>query len=286
MSEGGIMENVQVERDINVLMREGHVYIADVEQLCIDLVERHARRLGRPAKLLEIGCASGILAERVALRVPDLAVTGHEEYLPFATMARERLQGTRVVLETGPLEALTEPVDILLSAGAHHHLPSGYLHHARKLLREGGVFVLADEFCPEYCTPQDRAHLARAPVVHLANGYVLTSEAEIAAFEREGIVSARARDMEARRRRALWHWYRYVVDQAMSGDHIEVAVAELTSARDDLVTGCEAEHKLAPSIVERQLEIAGFRTLAKHVFGPTDDPSLHSIIAYEVGVDG
>jgi len=33
---------------------------------------------------------------------------------------------------------------------------------------------------------------------------------------------------------------------------------------------------------ERQLALAGFRIFKKHVFGPPDDPSLHSIIAYEL----
>lgn len=276
------MQTVHEERDINVLMREGHVHIADVERLCIELVARHAERFGRPAELLEIGCASGILAERLAARVPDLAVTAHEEYAPFAALAEQRLKDTRVVLETGALDSLRRPVDIILSAGAHHHLPAGYLDHARGLLRDDGVFILADEFCPEYCTARDLDHLAHAPMVHLANGYVLTSAAEVTAFEQRGEVPERARDMEVRRRRALWHWYRYVVDEAMRGDHIEVAVAELTSARDDLITGCEAEHKLAPSIVERQLQLAGFRIIEKHVFGPVDDVSLQSIIAYEV----
>ncbi|HWB78821.1 MAG TPA: class I SAM-dependent methyltransferase [Nannocystaceae bacterium] len=268
-------------RDINILMREGHVHIADVERLCIELVEHHARRIGRPARLLEIGCASGIMAETVAARVPELAVIAHEDYPPFAELARTRLQHTRVQLVTGPLEELTEPVDILLSAGAHHHLPAGYLAHARKLLGDDGVFVLADEFCPEYCNREQREHVASAAVVHVVNGYVLTSDAERDMLVEHGMLPPRAIDMEARRRRALWHWYRYVVDEAMRGDHIEVAVAELTSARDDLVTGCEAEHKLAPSILERQLQLAGFRVTAKHVFGPTDDPSLQSIIAYE-----
>jgi hypothetical protein len=174
------------------------------------------------------------------------------------------------------------PVDLLLSAGAHHHLPSGYLNHAHSLLNKGGVFVLADEFCPEYCTPEDIAELSEAKQIRIVNGYVLISDEEVAAFEADQTVPARAQAMEARRRKALWHWYRHVVDHAMERGHVEVAVAELTSARDDLITGCDAEHKLSPYIAERQLELAGFEIMAKHVFGPPDDVSLQSIIAYEI----
>ncbi|MDB4952946.1 MAG: hypothetical protein JWO36_515 [Myxococcales bacterium] len=277
------MQNAFSEpQDINVLMRQGHIYIADIEELCIDLVRKHCRRLGRPVTVLEIGCASGITSQRLARELPEAKIIAHEEYAPFAALATERLRDTRVVLRSEPLSDLREPVDVILSAGAHHHLPSDYLHHARSLLRDDGAFVLADEFCPEYCTAEELAHLSRAPAIHLAHGYVLTSLDEIEQYRRAGTLPARAREMEGRRRRALWHWYRFVVDQAISGGHIEVAVAELQSARDDLVTGEEAEHKLAPSIVERQIALAGFHIARKHVLGPPQDPSLHSMITYEL----
>jgi SAM-dependent methyltransferase len=269
--------------DINVLMRQGHVYVADVERLCLELVEQHCRNRARPVRVLEIGCASGITSRRLAELLPYATITAQEEYAPFAALARERLEGTRVVLHAGPIEALEGPFDVVLSAGAHHHLPSGYLARARALLREDGTFVLADEFCPEYCTPEQLAHIAAAPLIHLANGYVLTSQAELGDYITHKRVPARARHMEACRRRALWHWYRYVVDEAMRGDHVAVAIAELQSAHDDLITGEEAEHKLAPSILERQLALAGFAVRHKHVLGP-DDASLQSMIVYEIGI--
>jgi SAM-dependent methyltransferase len=270
--------------DINVLMRQGHVYVADVERLCLELVGLHCQRRARPARVLEIGCASGITSQRLAELLPSATITAQEQYEPYAALARERLDGTRVLLHAGPIEAIEGGFDVILSAGAHHHLPSGYLTQARSLLRDDGVFVLADEFCPEYCTPEQLAHIAAAPLIHLANGFVLTSEAEVDVYVAHKRVPARALQMEARRRRALWHWYRYVVDEAMRGDHVEVAIAELKSAHDDLITGEEAEHKLAPSILERQLALAGFAVRHKHVLGPDDDSSLHSIMAYEIGI--
>lgn len=270
--------------DINALMREGHIYIGEVEELCIALVARHCKQFQGHPSLLEIGCASGILAEKLAARIPKLTVSAHEDYAPFAERAAKRFDGTRITLHSGQLGAVSSPVDLLLSAGAHHHLPSGYLNHARSLLKEGGVFVLADEFCPEYCTPEEMAELSRAKQIQIVNGYVLISDEEVATFEVDHVVPPRAQAMEVRRRKALWHWYRHVVDHAMEGGHVEVAVAELTSARDDLITGCDTEHKLSPFIAERQLELAGFEIMAKHVFGPPADVSLQSIIAYEIRI--
>jgi SAM-dependent methyltransferase len=278
----------ELATDINILMRQGHVFIADVEQLCIELVEKHCKRLehdtARQTSVLEIGCASGITSQQLAARLPATEVTAHEEYRAFAELAATRLRGTRVTLCTAPLATLTRSFDVMLSAGAHHHLPGEYLDEARRLLVDDGVFVLADEFCPEYCTAEERDHVRRAPLIYLANGYVLTSTAEVLAYGKDGTIPDRARQMEARRRRALWHWYRFVVDEAMRGDHIEVAIAELQSAHDDLVTGDAGEHKLAPCIVERQVALAGFQVARKHVLGPPDDHLLHSIIAYELTV--
>jgi len=267
--------------DINVLMRQGHVYVADVERLCLELLEQHCRRRASP-RVLEIGCASGLTSQRLAELLPHATITAQEEYAPFAALARQRLSTTRVGLHEGSLATLAGTFDVILSAGAHHHLPSGYLDEVKALLRTGGVFVLADEFCPEYSTAEERAHIAGAPLIHLANGYVLTSASEVEDYTSHKRLPARARQMEASRRRALWHWYRYVVDEAMRGDHVEVAIAELQSAHDDLITGEASEHKLAPSVLERQLALGGFSVLRKHVFGPIDDPSLHSIMAYEV----
>jgi SAM-dependent methyltransferase len=269
-------------QDINVLMRQGHVYIADIEELCIKLVHAHCQRVRPTPTVLEIGCASGLTSMRLARELREARIIAHEDYAPFAALAELRLRDTRVELHSQGLAELRGPVDVILSAGAHHHLPPSYLTRARELLAPEGVFILADEFCPEYCTVDERAHVNNAPLIYLANGYVLTSAAERDAYLRDGTLPQRARDMEVRRRRALWHWYRFVVDEAITGGHIEVAVAELQSAHDDLITGEEAEHKLAPCIVERQLALAGFEIANKHVLGPPLDPSLHSLIAYEL----
>ncbi len=278
-----MIEDVSKATDINILMRQGHVYVADVERLYLELVEQHCRRRKQP-RVLEIGCASGISSQRLAELLPGARIVAQEQYAPFAELARQRLKGTRVLLHEGSLEELSGSFDVIVSGGAHHHMPSGYLTHVRKLLSDSGVFVLADEFCPEYCSEEQLAHIAQAPLIHLANGFVLTSAGEVEDYEKHKLLPPRARQMENRRRRALWHWYRYVVDEAMRGDHVEVAIAELKSAHDDLITGEEMEHKLAPSILERQLALSGFSVLRKHVFGPENDPSLHSIMAYELSI--
>lgn len=268
--------------DIEDSMRRGHPYLADTADAVVEAVVRHARRLGRPARIFEIGCASGILASRVAQSLPEAKVVACEELPELAALARRRLEGTGVELYTDRFTGWERPADILFSGGAHHHLDASYLPHARRMITEGGVYVLGDELCPEYCHGALAERIARAETIRFAGGYVLTSATEWAAYERDGTVPAAAEQMERRRKQALWRWYRFVVDHAMAGGHYDVAVAELGSTRDDLVTGSPAEHKMSPAIVERELALAGFAVRSRRVIGPADDTALQSFHVFEL----
>jgi protein-L-isoaspartate O-methyltransferase len=270
--------------DIEHHMRRGHPFLAETAAHIVETVCRNALALpaGRPVRVLEIGCASGILASQVAERLPAAQVTAFEELPELAALARRRLEGSGVALHTASLDRIEGPMDIVFSGGAHHHLPQSYLGDVRRLLGGRGVYVLGDELCPEYCHGALERRIATAEVVEIVNGYVLTRAAEVEAFARTGTVPPEAEEMERRRKQALWRWYRFVVDQAMAGGHYTVAIAELGSARDDLVSGSPAEHKMSPVIVEREVVLAGLEVRSRRVFGAVDDPSLQSFHVYEL----
>jgi SAM-dependent methyltransferase len=267
--------------DIEDQMRLGHPYLAETADTVVETVVRNARRLGRPARILEIGCASGILASRVAEALPEAEVAAIEELPELAALARRRLAGTSVDLHTRPFSEWRRPVDVLFSGGAHHHLDPSYLTHARRVVNTDAVYVLGDELCPEYCHGPLAERIAHAQILRFAGGYVLTSAAEYAAWERNGSIPPIAEEMERRRKQALWRWYRFVVDQAMAGGHYEIAIAELTSTSNDLRTGSQEEHKMSPAIVERELALAGFTARSRRILGPMDDPALQSFHVYE-----
>jgi hypothetical protein len=110
---------------------------------------------------------------------------------------------------------------------------------------------------------------------------VLTSTDDVAAHGRSGTLPLYATELERLRQTALWRWYRYVVDEAVERGYFDIAVGELQSARDDLVTGSDAEHKFSPLIVERQLALAGFEVQERHSVGPSDQPELCSMFVFE-----
>jgi hypothetical protein len=270
--------------DVNELMREGHPFIAETEVALLERMQQRVRALDRPARILELGSGSGVLTRQLCDRFPEAEIIAHEEMDDLRGLALKRLDGRNVTFHTRPLRSWQEPVDIVFSAGTHHHMPHDYFEHVRHLISPNGVYVLGDELCPEYCRGAHALRLARAEVLRFAGGYLLTSNTEIEAFDRDGTVPEHARELENLRRATLWRWYRFVVDFAVERGHFEVAASELGSARDDLITGSDAEHKFSASIVERQVALAGLRTLTKQIIGMHEPADRQSFFVYELGL--
>lgn len=263
---------------------DGHAYIRETFDVLLDMLGERIRRHDGPPRILELGCHAGVSTEWFLERWPDVQITIQDDHDDMIDMARERLAGKHVTYHVGPVESLPHEFDIVVSIARHHHLPHDYLGGVRKVMAPSGVYLLAEELCPEYCADEHAQRIARAEVLHIIGGHVLTSQAEVAAYEKDGTIPPHAAELERLRRRALWRWYRFVVDYAVEHDCWDIAVAELQSTHDDLITGSDAEHKFSPLIVDRQFTLAGFRQVAKRVVGPTDAPELQSmlVLAYEL----
>jgi hypothetical protein len=106
----------------------------------------------------------------------------------------------------------------------------------------------------------------------------------VKAFQQNGALAPSTLELERRRQIALWRWYRFVVDDAVNRGYVDVAVGELQSTHDDLITGSDAEHKFSPLIVERQFALAGFQRLSKTLIGPAEHPERQSMFVYEHGL--
>jgi len=275
----------EAQNQVNEYYRQvmdGHAYLRATFDALLDMLGDRIGQFDRPPSVLEVGCHAGVSTEWFLERWPDLDITVQDdEHEDMIEMARERLADQRVTYHAGPVETLGRKFDIVVSIARHHHLPPNYVEGVRSVLAPGGTYLLAEELCPEYCDDEHGERVAQAEVLHIIGGYVLTSRADVAAYQKDGTIPDYARELEQRRRLALWRWYRFVVDYAVEHDYYDIAVAELQSAHDDLITGSDAEHKFSPSIVNRQLELAGFRQLAERHLGPDDSPELQSMVVFE-----
>lgn len=267
--------------DIGDTMRHGHPDITDGDRLIVDLVHRRAEALGRPLSVMDVGSGSGVVSAMLASALPDHRVIANEVEPKLIAQATDRMKPfPNGEVFDRPFQEFTEPLDVVISWGSHHHLPNTYLDHVRQLLGSEGLLVIGDEFSPEYCDAGDAERVASAEVIHLAGGHVLTTREEVAAHRADGTVPDWSRELEAKRRRALWHWYKFVIDYAMARENWTVVLAELQITLDDLTTAFDEEHKLSPLIVRRDLELNGFRPLSTNVIGnrPAD---LQSFYLYE-----
>lgn len=260
---------------------EGHVFIRETVNGFLDVLERRVQCVSGSPKILQLGSHAGILTRWILERCPGVSIVVSDDDDELVAMSRERLTSERVSYHAGPLSALEDEVDVVLSLARHHHLSHDYLLHLPKVMRADSVYVLADELCPEYCEGEHRERIEQAEVIGVVGGYVLTTRAEVQAFNERGTIPPAAVAQEQLRRRALWRWYRYVVDEAVERGYFDIAVGELQSTHDDLITGSQAEHKFSALIVERQFALAGFKQRSKLSIGPPDDRARQSMFIYE-----
>ena len=273
-----------LDDDRSAQMRLGHPQIQDGDDYLIELFGSYVAASPAGLTVLNVGAGTGFFLRRLVDTFEELTVIAQEDFQPVQAQLRDRLDGTSVRLLLDDLATWSEPVDVVLSWGSHHHLPSSYLEKTRQILAPGGRLVVGDEFCPEYCHGRLAERVDTAEEIFLADGYLLTRRDEIATFRESGGLPADAMEMEELRRRRAWHWYRYVIDECLERDCLGAALNELRAVRDDLDTGCADEHKLSTKILERQLTLAGFDQLSRHIVDPAAPQELQSFVIYEYEV--
>ncbi len=101
----------------------------------------------RPAGILDIGCGTGRLLRRMHARWPEADLMGVDLAEGMVAQARERTPEARIT--RAPAEHLPLPdgsVDLVTSTVSFHHWTSQVegVREAARVLREGGLFVLAD----------------------------------------------------------------------------------------------------------------------------------------------
>ena len=203
--------------DVGSIIRVGHPDIAEGDDHIVAAIERLRRRAGRGLTILDVGSGSGDLTVRLAAALADCRVVAVEPAPGPAAQARRKLSdAANAEVFQREFEQWSSPVDVVVSWGTHHHLRHDYLDHVARLLRSGGTLIIGDEFCPEYLTADDLARVDAAPQLTFLDGYLFVDGDDVARYR----ATARPPDwsvrLEQARRRALWTWYRFVIDFAVA----------------------------------------------------------------------
>jgi cyclopropane fatty-acyl-phospholipid synthase-like methyltransferase len=266
--------------DVGAIMRTGHPDIAEGDEAIVAAVRKlHADRGGK-LRILDVGSGSGDLSLLLARALPDSEVIANDTAPNPVAQARDKLAPfPHSSVFDKPFEEWQEQVDVVISWGSHHHLSHDYLDHVRQILSSGGLFIVGDEFCPEYLTSADKERLAAATQISLVDGYVFDNAEDIATYKATGQLTEWNLRLEQARREALWTWYKFVGDYAIQQDSWPVFIAELGIARDDFITDFDEEHKTSPYLLERELQLNGF-TIAERIVIGDREPALQSFFIY------
>jgi SAM-dependent methyltransferase len=269
-------------RDIDVgsLMRTGHPDIAAGDDYIVGAIRDLRARLNRPIRIIDVGSGSGDLSLMLLRALPDATVIANDIAPNPLAQAREKLAPfPNAAISGDRFEDWSEPVDVVVSWGSHHHLSHDYLEHISDILSPEGVLIIGDEFCPEYLTEEDQKRLAAATEITVVDGYIFDDAADLAAYRAAKKVPDWSQRVEDARQRALWTWYKFVGDYAVEHDAWTVLIAELGIARDDIDTRNADEHKTSPYLLERELELNGFTVVDRTVLGDRP-PHLQSFVIY------
>jgi ubiquinone/menaquinone biosynthesis C-methylase UbiE len=122
-----------------------------------------------PGDVLDVGCGTGRLLERAAERWPDAHFVGVDAAPGMIATATRKLEGdTRFRFEVGDAAALPlEPasLELVFSTISFHHWTDqlGGVRQVARVLRLGGLFVLADIRPPLFLRPMMRRfHASRS----------------------------------------------------------------------------------------------------------------------------
>lgn len=121
-------------------------------------LQRVPGELGRPSRILDVACGTGLLLRRVLERVPGMEASGVDASADMLVQAREVLKDRphvrleRVKVDGGETAGLPYPpqtFDLITCTNALHDIPDpvGFLSALRGLLAPGGQLVIED-FAP------------------------------------------------------------------------------------------------------------------------------------------
>jgi ubiquinone/menaquinone biosynthesis C-methylase UbiE len=124
-----------------------------IEQSLRETLKRLPMKPGQ--RLLDLGCGTGVLLERLAEKYPTLLLHGIDSTQEMLGVARQRLKGT-VCLEQSWAEALPfkdASFDVVVSCNMFHYIrkPVQALQETRRVLKETGLFIVTD-WCDDYMT--------------------------------------------------------------------------------------------------------------------------------------
>lgn len=141
------------------LMSDEHLYISETDKFIIQSI----KDLSPPsAEIVELGCGPGRILSLVS-EIEGIHLTGVEPDEDFANYSKKSIHKPNIQIVTSSAEHYQHPkkADVFYSQGVHHHIAKGeqthtYLKNVFNSLKDGGYYILSDEFLAPYADSIDR----------------------------------------------------------------------------------------------------------------------------------
>jgi SAM-dependent methyltransferase len=143
----------------NEIMSKQHLYMALADQFAVNQIKELAPV---SAEVVELGCGPARILSLIS-EIEGIHLTGVDLDTQFLDYARSVTTKPNVSIIQADVETYKhhKEVDIFCGHGVHHHIAKGiktrnYLKNVFDSLKQGGYYILTDEFVPNYNNIKDR----------------------------------------------------------------------------------------------------------------------------------
>lgn len=144
--------------DYNRMVGHEHLYIKESDNFIFEILKQNVEK--GLSEVVEIGCGPGRLTQLIS-KIENINLTAVDTDSEFIKYAKSLLPNTCIVNQSVLTYRHSAPVDAFISQGMHHHIGKGedtktYLRNIAKNLRPGGIYIISDEFIPDYNNEAER----------------------------------------------------------------------------------------------------------------------------------
>lgn len=147
--------------DYNRIMTNEHLYISASDKFLANVICQELQH--SPAEVVELGCGPGRILHIVRKAVPQATMSAIEADEVFARHAKTIADtlNIKIIIDNVETCKLNRPINVFYSQGFHHHVSKvgkthTYLKNIYDHLVPGGIYVLSDEFLPNYEKEEER----------------------------------------------------------------------------------------------------------------------------------
>jgi SAM-dependent methyltransferase len=288
---GASYSSIISPEDYNKLMTKQHLYIVQsdifIAHTIAELVENGAK------EVVELGCGPARLLERIAkLNIPA-NITGVDidaTFLEYAANIIKPYNNIRLIESKASEYYHPVKVDVFYSQGFHHHIHIGterknYLSQIYNQLNHGGLYIVGDEYIPNYQTLEEReiliviwyCHVIAHAIKHNHN-YLAREEAKTLLDDiQEGRTGTNVKN-EAQIDLVLS--YATKIDSyAKSNDFIKAKtlakvfllelekISNIEYNNDLSMDASRGDYKICDSLFKQEVEAVGLKVISQHNFG-------------------